>query len=239
MQRQRHLPTLYAGMSSGPPGPNAAAGSVHDGLTFFCSWCGPRPVRWAAPARCAPEKEDSGKCLSALISLGNHTVPPSPTCPIRTRSPTHHIFGVFLPPLFAAGVTGRWKGSWWRPTRRGFPALSARLPCPVAFVCGTISVGCAVSQDATCCDIKAACAKSQLFIQQTLSVVRSSNEPLSHELRWEWPSERLLLQVRVWARLHRTALPGYQPCKHTHTTVLKRNSAAWTHMWCLADFTVL
>lgn len=74
MQRQHHLPTLYAGMSSGPAGPNAAAGSITDVLTFFCSWCGPRPVRWAVPVTCVPEMENSGKCLSVLISLGNHTV---------------------------------------------------------------------------------------------------------------------------------------------------------------------
>lgn len=78
MQGQRHLPTLYAGVTRGPPGPNAAAGSINDVVTFLCSWCGPRPASWAAPVRCAPEKDDSGKCLSALISLGNHTFTPPP-----------------------------------------------------------------------------------------------------------------------------------------------------------------
>lgn len=94
MQRQRHLSTLYAGTTSRPPGPKAAVGSVHDVLTFLCSWCGPRPVRWAAPARCVPEKEDSGTCLSALISLGNHAVTPSPKCHTHTCSPTHNVFAV-------------------------------------------------------------------------------------------------------------------------------------------------
>lgn len=83
----------------------------------------------------------------------------------------------------------------------------------------------------------------------TLSVVRNSNEPLSHELRSTRPSEPLLLQVRVWPRLHRTALPGYQLCK-PHNTVVKHEQMCGTWLtsllqgWCVcfiqeqADFIV-
>lgn len=42
----------------------------------FCSWCGPPPDGWAVPVSCVQDKENSGKCSSALISLGNCTVYP-------------------------------------------------------------------------------------------------------------------------------------------------------------------
>lgn len=122
MQRQRHLSTLYAGMSSRPPGPNAAAAAAaaesrDDVLTFLCSWCGPRPVRWAVPVSCVPEKENSGKCLSVLISLGNNTFAPRQNVTF-TSSQTHYVFG--LPFCFIC-CRGNWevKGQLVAPYKAG------------------------------------------------------------------------------------------------------------------------
>lgn len=119
MQRQRHLPTLYAGMTSRAPGPSAAAGSVHDVLPFFSSWCGPRPVRWVAPVSCVPQKEKSGKCLSALISLGNRTVAPPQKWYIHTCSHTHNVFGVSSSSFICCRGNWEVKGQLVAPYKAG------------------------------------------------------------------------------------------------------------------------
>lgn len=151
---------------------------------------------------------------------------------------TQCIWG-FLPPWFAAGVTWRWKVSWWHPTRRGFPALSALLPCPVASVCGTMSVDCAVSWDATCCDIKTSLCKDP--------VVHPANAVTLSEV----PRNPCRMSCGPNGRLNLSSCkcecgPGFTgrlcqgtSCANLTTPVLKLNFTTWTNVCRFAGFTVV
>lgn len=95
----------------GPPLPSARRGHVAHVVLFFCSWCGPPPDGWAVPVSCVQDKENSGKCLSVLISLGNCTVYPqinTVLCNSQVFSSHIHTLSgylVFPPPAHISLIT--------------------------------------------------------------------------------------------------------------------------------------